>query len=48
MFKSIDGKKVIQGILKEFNKETLTIETEEENIEVERKNISVIKTVYEW
>ena len=48
LFKPIEKKKVIQGILKEFNKETLILETEENNIEIERKDISVIKTVYEW
>ena len=48
MFKAIDGKKVIQGILKEFNKEIIVLETEESNIEISRKDISVIKTVYEW
>ena len=48
LFKPIDKKKVLQGILKEFNKESLTIQTDEENIEIERKDISVIKTVYEW
>ena len=48
LFKPIEKQKVIQGILKEFNKDILTIETKEDNIEIERKNISIIKTVYEW
>lgn len=48
LFKPIEKQKVIQGILKNFNKETLTIEANEKNIEIERKNISVIKTVYDW
>lgn len=48
MFKAIEKQKVIQGILKEFSKETLVIETDDKEIEIERKNISVIKTVYEW
>ena len=48
MFKAIDGQKVIQGILKEFNKEMIVLEKEESNIEISRKDISVIKTVYEW
>ena len=47
LFKTIDKKKVLQGILKEFNKESIVIEAEE-NIEISRKDISVIKTVYEW
>ena len=48
LFKPFEKKKVIQGILKEFNKDILIIETEEKNIEIERKDISVIKTIYEW
>ena len=48
LFKPIEKQKVIQGILKEFNKETLTIEANDKNIEIKRKNISIIKTVYDW
>ena len=48
LFKPIEKKKVIQGVLKEFNKESLSLETAEGIIEIERKDISVIKTVYEW
>ena len=48
MFKAIDGKKVIQGILKEFSKDNIVIEIEDRDIEISRKDISVIKTVYEW
>ena len=48
LFKPIEKQKVIQGILKNFNKENLIIESNEKNIEIERKNISVIKTLYEW
>ena len=48
LFKPIEKQKIIQGIIKEFTNETLTIQTEEKNIEIERKDISVIKTVYEW
>ena len=48
LFKPIDKKKVLQGILKEFSKENITIETEEGILDIERKDIAVIKTVYEW
>lgn len=47
LFKPIDGSKQYQGILKEFNNEEITIENEE-LISIPRKNISLIKTVYEW
>lgn len=48
LFKPIEKQKVIQGILKEFNKETLIIEANDKEIEIERNNTSVIKTVYNW
>ena len=48
MFKAIEGQKVIQGILKEFNKDNIVIELEDKDLEISRKDISVIKTVYEW
>lgn len=41
------GNKTYIGTLKSFNEEEIKIETEEE-IKIERKNISLIKTVYEW
>ena len=48
LFKPIEKEKMIQGILKEFDERTITIEVNEEKIPIERKNIAVIKTVYEW
>ncbi len=48
LFKQIEKKKTMQGILKDFNNQTITIDVNGELMQVERKNISVIKTVYEW
>lgn len=48
LFKPIENQKVIQGILKDFNKGYITIETNEEERQIERKDISIIKTVYNW
>jgi len=48
LFKPIEKQKVIQGILKQFNSEVLELELEDRTIEISRKDISVIKTVYEW
>ncbi len=48
LFRPIEKQKVIQGILKQFNSEILELEIEDGTIEIERKDISVIKTVYEW
>ena len=50
MFKKDDkGKKEYQGKLKEFNAEFVKLEDQEnQDIEIERKNISQIKTIYNW
>lgn len=42
------GKKEYRGILKSFDKENVIIEVEGKDIKIERKNISQIKTVYNW
>ena len=47
LFKPVDGKKEYKGILKDFNNNNITISNEVE-ITFERKNISQIKTVYNW
>ena len=52
LFKSIeiDGKKVkeILGILLAFDNDRITIEINKNKLELERKNISQIKTVFDW
>ena len=42
--KDENGKKEYQGILKEFNEEKIKLD----EIEIERKNIAQIKTVFNW
>ena len=46
--KDENGAKEYLGKLKEFNQNEITLETEEHEIKIERKNISQIKTVYHW
>lgn len=48
LFKPINKNKQYQGILKDFNENEIILETEEESIILERKNISQIKTIYNW
>lgn len=52
LFKSIEicGKKVKEliGILRGFDNEKIVIESDEEELDIERKNISQIKTVFNW
>ena len=47
LFKPFEGQKQYKGILKTFNNDSITILTNEE-INIDRKNISQIKTVYNW
>ena len=46
--KDKNNEKEYQGILKQFNEENIIIEKEEKHIEIERKNIAQIKTIYYW
>lgn len=46
--KDENKKKEYQGILRNFSQETITIEGDIGNIEIERKNIAQIRTVYHW
>ena len=46
--KDENGKKEYIGILKEFDDFKIIIEQEENEIRIERKNISQIKTIYNW
>ena len=47
LFKQQNGKKEFRGMLKGFDKEYITI-VEDSEIKIERKDISQIKTVYNW
>ena len=47
LFKPLDGQKQYKGILKDFNDEYITIFNNEE-VKIDRKNISQIKTVFNW
>lgn len=48
LFKPIEKSKQYTGILKGFDKDIVTLEIEKNDINFERKNISQIKTVYNW
>lgn len=47
LFKLLDGQKQYKGILKDFNNDYITIFNNQE-IKIDRKNISQIKTVFNW
>jgi ribosome maturation factor RimP len=48
LFKPIEKKKVLDGILTGYNETYITIMHENDEISIERKNISLIKTKYNW
>ena len=48
LFKPIDKTKQLEGILKDFNKNEVILDIQNTDVNVERKNISLIKTKYNW
>lgn len=46
--KAENGKKEIEGFLREYNNEFLIIETEENKIKIDKKNIALAKTIFNW
>ena len=48
LFKPIDKKRQVIGILKDFDEAYIKIEIDKNVIEIDRKNISIIKTVFDW
>ena len=46
--KDENGAKEYIGELKQFDEQNITIEQEEKEIKIERKNIAQIKTIYNW
>lgn len=46
--KDENGNKEYDGNLKEFDEQNVIINQEENEIKIERKNISQIKTIYNW
>ncbi len=47
LFKQINGKKEIEGILKEYDNEQITISCDD-ILKINRKDISLIKTKFNW
>ncbi len=50
LFKQVKSKKQFTGILEEFNEEEITLTQSEQNetIQIDRKNISLMKLKYNW
>ena len=48
LFKPLNGEKQIIGILKEYDEISIILNNNENEITISRKDISLIKTVYDW
>ena len=48
LFKPVNNSKEFVGTLKKFDDETIYIQIDEQIIELERKNISLVKKYYNW
>lgn len=48
LFRNYENRKVYQGVLTDFNEDTVTILEDDNNISLDRKNIAIIKTIYKW
>lgn len=47
-FKAIEKQKSLEGLLKKFDDKKITLEIDNKEIEIEKNNIIIIKTVYDW
>ena len=48
LFKPLNKEKKIIGNLKDFNKEFITVQSDNEEIQIDRKKIAQVKIVYNW
>ena len=48
LFKPIEKKKEIIGILVKYDENTIYLNVDEEQVQIERKNISLMKLKYNW
>ena len=48
LYKAIGKEKIISGILKDFDKNSICIETDEKEISIDKNNIAKMKNVYNW
>ena len=46
LYKPVNGRKEYTGVLKEYNKDTVTIEADEELVSIERNNLAMIRWAY--
>ena len=48
LFKAVEKQKIITGILKDYDQEKIVLQVDENEISVDKTNISKMKNVYNW
>ena len=48
LFKQFENKKQLSGFLQKFDKDYIYLKMEEKTLQIDRKSIAQIKTVYNW
>ena len=48
LFKPINKQKEFVGVLENFNEDEITLKIKDNEIKLNRKDISLIKTIYNW
>ena len=48
LYRQVEKKKNLKGILEKFDENKISLKIDNKEIEIERKNISQIKTTYNW
>ena len=48
LYQNIQNTKVLQGILADYQDDHITIQLEQETIEIPKNNIANVKTIYQW
>ena len=48
LFKAIEKQKIVTGILKDYDQEKIVLQVDENEISVDKTNISKMKNVYNW
>ncbi len=48
LYKSVNGLKEVQGVLKEYSPEKLILDVDNNKIEIECKDIAIAKTIFNW
>ena len=48
LFYPIQQQKEVSGILQEYNDKEIILQTHEENMKIDLKNVAIVKTIFNW